>query len=98
MKIIALSTLRAFWEIHPDAEQPLKAWHDTVKQANWQNMHDIKATFAHASILKNNRAVFNIKGNHYRLIAAFWFKAGYVYVKFIGTHAEYDRIDAETIG
>lgn len=97
MKIIAISTLRQFWQLHPDAEQPLKAWHEEVKNAQWQSMHDIKQTYAHASILKNNRVVFNIKGNHYRLIAAFWFRAGYVYIKFIGTHQEYDKVDAETI-
>lgn len=60
-------------------------------------MHDIKKMFASASVLKNNRVVFNIKGNHYRLIASVWFKAGYLYIKFIGTHAEYDTIDAETV-
>ncbi len=97
MKIIALSALREFWEKHPDAEQPLKAWHSEVKAAVWRDMHDIKRAYASASILKGNRVVFNIKGNHYRLIAAFWFSAGYVYVKFIGTHAEYDRIDADTV-
>lgn len=97
MKIIAISTLREFWAIHPDAEQPLKAWHDEVRRARWRTMHDIRQTYATASILKNNRVVFNIKGNRYRLIAAVWFGVGQVYIKFIGTHGEYDRIDAETV-
>ncbi|OAM27844.1 MULTISPECIES: type II toxin-antitoxin system HigB family toxin [Eikenella] len=97
MKIIAVSTLREFWAIHPDAEQPLKAWYAEVKHADWRNMHDIKQMFATASILKNNRVVFNIKGNRYRLVAAIWFGAGYVYIKFVGTHGEYDKISADTV-
>ncbi|MDU1347222.1 MAG: type II toxin-antitoxin system HigB family toxin [Eikenella corrodens] len=97
MKIIAISTLREFWSIHPDAEQSLKAWYTEAKNADWRTMHDIKKMFASASVLKNNRVVFNIKGNRYRLIASVWFKAGYLYIKFIGTHAEYDTIDAETV-
>lgn len=97
MKIISVSALRAFWEMHPDAEQPLKAWHEEAKAAQWCTMHDIKRQFGSASILKNNRVVFNIKGNRYRLIVAFWFAAQYGYIKFIGTHAEYDKVDAETV-
>ena len=98
MKIIAIATLRAFWQKYPDAEQPLKAWYAEAVQAHWRDMHDIKAQYRHASILKNNRVVFNIKGNHYRLIVAFWFNASVCYIKFIGTHQEYDKIDANTIG
>ncbi len=97
MKIISVSALRSFWAKHPDAEQPLKAWYDEVKKAQWQDMHDIKRQFGSASILKNNRVVFNIKGNRYRLIVAFWFSAQYVYIKFIGTHQEYDAVDAEAV-
>lgn len=97
MKIISLSTLKAFWEQHPDAEQPLKAWHAEAKAAQWRDMHDIKRQFGTASVLKNNRVVFNIKGNHYRLIVSFWFSAQYAYIKFIGTHAQYDQINAETV-
>lgn len=97
MHIIALSTLRVFWEKYPDAEQPLKAWYAEASQAQWRDMHEIKAQYRHASILKNNRVVFNIKGNHYRLIVAFWFGAQYAYIKFVGTHAQYDQIDANTV-
>lgn len=97
MKVISVSTLREFWTKYPETEQPLKAWYDEVKKAQWQDMHDIKQQFRSASILKNNRVVFNIKGNNYRLIASFWFSAQYVYIKFVGTHKQYDEIDAETI-
>ncbi|KPN72713.1 type II toxin-antitoxin system HigB family toxin [Neisseria sp. 83E34] len=97
MKVISVSTLREFWTKYPETEQPLKAWYDEIKKAQWQDMHDIKQQFRSASILKNNRVVFNIKGNNYRLIASFWFSAQYVYIKFVGTHKQYDEIDAETI-
>lgn len=83
--------------MHPDVEQSLKAWVDEVKQANWTQPAEIKAQFGSASILKNRRVVFNIKGNRYRLVAAVAYKFAAVYVKFIGTHVEYDAIDAETI-
>ncbi len=96
MRVIAISTLRQFWQRHPDAEQPLKAWHDEVTQAAWTQPADIKAQYRSASILKNRRVVFNIKGNDYRLIVAIAYRLGIVYVKFIGTHTEYDKLDAET--
>lgn len=97
MRLIALSTLRQFWERHPAAEQPLKAWVDEASKAQWKQPADIKAQYRHASILKNRRVVFNIKGNDFRLIVAIAFNLSIVYVKFIGTHAEYDKIDAETV-
>ncbi|KAB2929124.1 MAG: type II toxin-antitoxin system HigB family toxin [Candidatus Contendobacter sp.] len=97
MRIVALKTLREFWTQHPDAEQPLRAWHDEVSRAQWRSPSEIKAQFGNASILKGRRAVFNIKGNDYRLVAALAYHTGLVFVKFVGTHAEYDRIDAETV-
>jgi len=97
MRAIAISTLRRFWEAHPTAEQPIKAWVDEANQANWTQPSDIKRHYRNASVLKNRRIVFNIKGNDYRLIVAIAYKLGVVYVKFIGTHAEYDGIDAETV-
>lgn len=97
MRVIAVSTLRNFWAAHPDAEQPLKAWHDEVTQAKWTQPADIKAHYRTASILKNRRVVFNVKGNEYRLIVAIAYHFGVVYIKFIGTHSEYDKINAETI-
>ena len=97
MRIIAVSYLRPFWESNPDAEQPLKSWVDEVKKANWSQPADIKAQYRSASILKNRRVVFNIKGNDYRLVVSVAYRFQAVYVKFIGTHAEYDLIDAETV-
>lgn len=97
MKIIAVSTLKDFWERHPAAEQPLRAWVNEVRMLTWTQPADIKTQFRNASILKNRRAVFNIKGNDYRLIVAIAYRVGIVYVKFIGTHAEYNAVDAETI-
>ncbi|XAH21877.1 type II toxin-antitoxin system HigB family toxin [Xylophilus sp. GW821-FHT01B05] len=97
MRIIATSTLRNFWEKHPDAEQPLKAWFKEATEAAWAQPADIKAQFRSASILKNRRVIFNLKGNDYRLVVALSYKQQIAFVKFIGTHAEYDKIDAETI-
>jgi len=97
MRVIAVSTLRAFWERYPDAEQPLKAWYEEATGASWSKPADIKAQYRSASVLKNRRVVFNIKGNDYRLIVAIAYKLQIVYVKFVGTHQEYDAVDAETI-
>lgn len=97
MRIIAISHLKAFWEQYPDAEQPLLAWIDEARQAEWQSPADIKERYRTASILKNRRVVFNIKGNDYRLIVAIAYKLQIVYVKFVGTHKEYDAVDAETV-
>lgn len=97
MRIVAVSYLRSFWEANPDAEQHLKSWADEVRKAIWTQPADIKAHYRNASILKNRRVVFNIKGNDYRLVASVAYRYRAVYVKFIGTHAEYDLIDAETV-
>lgn len=97
MKIIAIGNLRDFWTAHPDAEQPLKAWIDEAKAATWSQPGDIKARYASASILRSRRVVFNIKGNDYRLIVAVAYRFGAVYIKFIGTHAQYDAVDANTV-
>ena len=97
MKIIAIGNLRDFWLAHPDAEQPLKACIDEAKAATWSQLGDIKARYASASILKSRRVVFNIKGNDYRLIVAVAYRFGAVYIKFIGTHAQYDAVDANTV-
>ncbi|MBS0228173.1 MAG: type II toxin-antitoxin system HigB family toxin [Proteobacteria bacterium] len=97
MKVIAVSTLRSFWERHPDAEQPLKAWHDEARHATWETPLDIKRHYANASFVGRNRVVFNIKGNDYRLVVAVAYRFQAVYIKFVGTHAHYDRIDAVTV-
>ena len=99
MRVIALSTLRDFWSLPEfrDAEEPLKAWYAEAGRAHWRQPADIKAQYANASILKGNRVVFNIKGNDYRLVSAVAYRMGIVYVKFVGTHAQHDRIDVHTV-
>ena len=97
MRIISRKALREFWEIHPDAQQPLQAWYADVKQADWQSPVDIKRIYRNASIVANNRVVFNIKGNKYRLVVAVHYEFQLVYIRFVGTHQEYDRIDVATI-
>ena len=97
MKVIAVGTLRDFWTRHPDAEQPLKAWYDEAKHAVWRTPQDIRQRYASASFVGHNRVVFNIKGNDYRLIVAVAYRFQAIYIKFIGTHTEYDRVDAATV-
>jgi mRNA interferase HigB len=97
MRVIAVSTLRAFWKQHPSAEQPLKAWYAEAVGASWTQPSDIKRQYRNASVLKNRRVVFNIKGNDYRLIVAIAYRLRIVYVKFVGTHEQYDAIDGETV-
>ena len=96
-RIFAKRTLREFWEKHANGEQYLKTWYDTAMNSHWQNPHDVKNTYANASILKDERIVFNIKGNDYRLVAKFNFDKQWIFIRFIGTHAEYDKIDANSI-
>ena len=99
MRIISRRTLIEFWRdpAHRDAERPLRTWWDQARKANWQNPQAIKSDFGSASFLAGNRVVFNIGGNKYRLIVKFNYPYGIGYVRFVGTHREYDRIDAETI-
>jgi mRNA interferase HigB len=97
MKIVAVATLRSFWKRHPDSEQPLKAWYDEAKHANWTTPQSIRSRYASASFVGRNRVVFNIKGNDYRLVVAVAYRFRAVYIKFVGTHAQYDRIDAATV-
>lgn len=97
MRVIAIPILRQFWEKHPDAEEPLKAWYEEASKTVWMQPADIKAHYRSASILKNRRDVFNIKGNDYRLIVSLSYKLQIAYVKFIGTHKECDAVDAQTI-
>lgn len=100
MRIIALSTLKAFWEEFPehlDAKGPALAWYRHALQADWTSPADIKRDFSSASILRDGRAVFNLAGNKYRLVVWINYAHRVVYVRFIGTHPQYDRIDAQTI-
>jgi len=96
-RIFAKGTLREYWEKHPDTEQYLKTWYDTAMSSDWKIPADVKQTYANASILKDSRIVFNIKGNSYRLIAKFHFEKQWIFIRFIGTHNEYDNINANTI-
>jgi mRNA interferase HigB len=100
MRIIALSTLKAFWEENPeymDAKEPTLAWYRHTLHADWSSPAEVKQDFRNASILKDSQVVFNIGGNKYRLVV--WINYAYrvVYIRFIGTHAQYDKIDAQTI-
>lgn len=96
-RILSKGQLRDFWEKHNDCEQYLKKWYRDAKLAEWRTPIEVKADFPTASILKNSRMVFNIKGNDYRLVAKFNFEYQLIYIRFIGTHFEYDRIDANTV-
>ena len=97
MRVIAIKTLRNFWANYPDAEQPLQTWYAEAVKAIWTQPADIKAQYRSASILKDRRAVFKIKGNNYLLVVALAYNTGVVFVKFIGTHGAYDAIDADTV-
>ncbi len=96
-RIFSKSTLREFWEIHADSEQYLKTWYNTAMDAVWKTPNDVKQTYSSASILRDSRVVFNIKGNAYRLVAKINYEKQWIFVRFIGTHDEYDKIDANTI-
>lgn len=97
MRVIAKRTLREYWEKHKDCEQQLKAWFREAETANWTSPNDIKQDYPSASILEDNRMVFNIKGNHHRLIVRINYDYGIVWIRFVGTHAEYDKIDATKV-
>jgi len=97
MRIISRKKLREFWGKHSDAAQPLQAWYYDVKHAKWQNPKDIKSVYRNVSFLAHNRVVFNIKGNKYRLVVAVQYNFGIVFIRFIGTHRDYDTIDAANI-
>ena len=100
MRIIALSTLKAFWDDTPaylDAREPGLAWYRAASRAHWSTPVDVKADFRNASILKDGRVVFNLAGNKYRLVVWINYPYHVVYVRFIGTHAQYDAINAQTI-
>jgi len=97
MRIISRKKLRDFWNQHPDTQPSLQAWYADVKQAEWKTPTEIKNLYRNASFVANNRVVFNIKGNKYRLVVAIQYDYGIVYIRFVGTHLEYDRIDATTI-
>ena len=97
MRIIAKRTLRNFWDREPRAEQPLKAWYAVARKADWSSPAEVKAVYGNASIVAGNRVVFNIGGNRYRLIVRFDYSRRIGFVRFVGTHSEYDRIDATRV-
>ena len=97
MHVLFRSTLEVFWIKHPETEVALKVWYHRVLRAKWNNINDLKNEFSYADYVGNNRVVFKIKGNNFRLIAIVFFDGQKVYIRFIGTHAEYDKINAKTI-
>jgi mRNA interferase HigB len=97
VRVIAKSTLRVFWTKHKSCEQQLKSWYQEAEEANWKGPRDIKKDYPSASFLADKRVVFNIKGNHYRLIVRINYDYGIVWIRFIGTHEQYDKIDATKI-
>ena len=92
-----MRTLREYWNRQADVRAPLEAWYDFIHHARWNSPADVKRDFRSASILGDNRVVFNIKGNQYRLVVRLNYPMQTVYVRFIGTHTEYDRIDATRV-
>ena len=97
MHIISRRTLRDFWVKHPDSESALQTWFHDVERSEWKTPADIKSVYHNASFLAENRVVFNIKGNHYRIIVVIVYQNGLVFIRFVGTHQEYDRIDAAKV-
>ena len=97
MRVLSRGTLRDFRRKHTDAEGPLKAWFAEVSWSEWKTMVDIKRQYATASVIDNERVVFNVGGNKYRLVVKLWFPGQVVWIKFVGTHASYDRIDVKKL-
>jgi mRNA interferase HigB len=97
VRVIAKKILRDFWVVHEDSEEQLHSWYQEVSKATWKNLNELKKEYPSASILTDNRVVFNIKGNNYRLIVRINFYYQMIWIRFIGTHAEYDKINAHKI-
>jgi mRNA interferase HigB len=97
MRVISRKKLKIFWEVHRRSEKPLRAWFHEAKVARWKNYDEIKKDFPSADVLPGNRVVFDIKGNDYRLVVKIHYNTGIVFIRFVGTHADYDDIDATSI-
>jgi len=97
VRIISKKALRDYWTRVPEAKSELEAWYAEVKAANWASPVDVKAKYGSASILKGGRVVFNICGNRYRLVVKINYTYRTIYIRFLGTHREYDKINAETV-
>lgn len=97
MRVVAKKILRDFWEKYTDSEDQLKTWYKEASRAKWTNPNEIKASYTKASILKSGRVVFNICGNKYRLIVDINYPRQWIFIRFIGTQSEYDKVDADKI-
>ena len=97
MRIVTFSKIKLFIEKHADADVALRDWYFKTKRSDWNNLNELKQTFATADYIGNNRVVFNIKGNDYRLVAIVIFASKKVYIRFIGTHAMYDKTNCLNI-
>jgi mRNA interferase HigB len=97
VQIVAITTLQTFWEKHPDAKVSLQAWYALASRAGWKSPSDIKAAYRNATFVANERVVFNIKGNDYRLVALIRYRQGLMFIRFIGSHSQYNNIDVSTI-
>src|SRR5579862_6033133 len=97
MRIIVFRTLREFWEEHPDSEQQLRAWYQDAKRAEWKTPTEVKDAHRNASIVANNRIIFNIKRNDYRHVVQVRHDLQIIYIRLVGSHMDYDKIDATTI-
>jgi mRNA interferase HigB len=97
MRIISKGTLKACWVKHSDSKEQLLDWHNIAEKANWKSPNEVKGSFPNVSILANNRIVFNIKGNDYRLVVYVAYTMSVIYICWVGSHSEYDKIDANTI-
>ncbi|MBK8946921.1 MAG: type II toxin-antitoxin system HigB family toxin [Ignavibacteriae bacterium] len=96
-RVISRKTLISFWEKYPDSEQPLKSWFDEVRNASWDTANKLKEQYRNASIITKKRVTFNIKGNHYRLIVDIEYKLGIIFIVWIGTHKEYDKLNIREV-
>jgi mRNA interferase HigB len=97
VRVIALRTLKQFWKKHPEAEHPLRQWYDDACRADWKTPQDIRASYSTASIVSRDRVIFSIKGNSYRLVVRVNYHYRVMYIRFIGTHAEYDHVNVKEI-
>ncbi|HZK76575.1 MAG TPA: type II toxin-antitoxin system HigB family toxin [Candidatus Kapabacteria bacterium] len=97
MRIIARNTLQAFWTKEPLAEEPLRAWYDEAMKATWKNPNELKRQFGNASIVSTKRVVFNIGGNHFRLIVDIEYRLKIIFVVWVGRHGDYDKLDVRKV-
>lgn len=97
MNIVSHKKLHSFYAIHHDAEIALQQWYKTARAAKWKNFADIKKDYNSVDYIGNQRYVFNIRGNNYKLVVVIQFTHGYIYIRFVGSHAEYDKIDCKSI-